>query len=99
MQRHTAARQVNFRLKHSRHAFKKFAELIVEPNLEQRLADAVRNLQSDNAKELVRKVVPLTCMIGSSVPYSTAAQNLLLAIYRLHVSIWYGIYFRIRCLR
>ena len=75
MQRHTAARQVNFRLKHSRHAFKKFAELIVEPNLEQRLADAVRNPQSDNAKELVRKVVPLTCMIGSSIPYSAAARK------------------------
>lgn len=54
LQRHTASRQVTFRLKYSRHAFKKFAALVSEPNLEQRLADAVKNPQSDNAKELVR---------------------------------------------
>ena len=58
-------------MKHSRHAFKKFFELIIEPNLEQRLADTVQGSESairqcEFAKELVNKVVPLTCMIGSS---------------------------------
>ena len=69
MQRHSVSRAVVPRVKNNKVAILKFMDMISQDDFVARIASAIQEPTSDDAKLLTRQVMPLMTNLGASVPY------------------------------
>jgi hypothetical protein len=74
-QRHAASRAAVLRVRNSRGAINEFIAMTSEDTFKLRLSLAVDDPDSDDAKFLARKILPLMTSVGATVPYSPSERK------------------------
>lgn len=69
LQRHTTAQTVSMRVKNNPGSFDKFSELIQSTEFKSKVASAVKDPNTSDAKKIVNAIIPYINLIGGKVPY------------------------------